>query len=131
MFDKNLDVPKIFEKIKAKADIVELKIVLFILFIKIPTLKQLESVLDFKSENVRLEYSERNAAIFNVSRYSEPRLLGNKIYSKKSGMDSYNCKTIEIKKENNEELVLAVCCDELCKQDNDYCLTTTIQTKRV
>lgn len=75
------DVPVSFDGMTAGLDFVVLENLPFDIVIGRPTLKRLGGVLDFKAEEVRLDYREKIVKLPMISEYARPRDLG-------SGTDS-------------------------------------------
>lgn len=127
---KLLDVPVFFEKFHVIIDFVVLKNVLFGLVMRQPTLKWLGGILDFKSEEVRLDYKGKEATLPMVSEYSQSRFSVDGTDSEDFTSDFDDSESIPDEKDEGEVLVLTVCCDDLCEPNENVCLRASSQKKK-
>lgn len=128
---KLVQVPVHSEGVAVKTDSVVLKDAAFFLFIGQGTLKRLRSVLDFRSEVVRLDYRKKESVLPMVLEYGQPRFEYQETDSEvlphslmgKSGVPTWKKSSKSSSSQSNAE--------EHWKQGNkSFLRTTTVEPNR-
>lgn len=107
----------------------------FHLVVGCPLLKHLGGVLDFKFEEVQLDYREQQSILPMVSEHEQPReVAGNtdsEDFTSNTDMDAFDNKGVTGDKDREEELVLAICDDRSQNEDVREVLYGTARKNRI
>lgn len=118
---KVCDVPVQFDKVKARIDFIVLRNVPFDLVIGRPTLKRPGGILEFRAEEVRLDYDGKTAVLPMVAEYDRQRVTTNHTDSEDFTSDSEENGSPDEREEGDDDgLVLTIQDHDVNEHECDF-----------